>query len=151
MASNRSRISIRWNVHFSIDIFAHSMYNSGMIGQLWDDNRKPQWVRLVSCTALVFYLFTLVAVPMLHTHGGGHEAKNCCGEPPTPDSSRVPTPDSDDSCPVCEFAHLVVPFFTHSEPLIWRADTVEEIYSTLLIPSVASVTALPPCRAPPMI
>ena len=115
------------------------------------NNRKPQRIRFAACTALGLYLLTLFAVPMLHTHGCEHAVQTCCHDHPAPDSKHVPVPDSDDSCPVCEFAHHVISFFMISEPLIGQTNSVDEVWVTISIPSVAHATALPPCRAPPVV
>ena len=120
-----------------------------MLGRSRNNNRKPRWSRFVVCAALGLYLPTLVSVPMLHTHGCEHDVKVCCNGHPA--SGHIPAPDSDDSCLACEFAHLVIPFFMISEPLVWRTDIVDEICVTVSVPSVAHATALPPCRAPPAV
>ena len=114
------------------------------------NNRKPQRIRIASCAALGLYLLTLVAVPMLHTHGGEHDVKICCREHPVPPPCHIPAPNSDDSCPVCEFANLVIPFTTVFEPLMERIDIVDEVCIAASIPTVAYAAALPSCRAPPI-
>ena len=121
-----------------------------MFGRLHTNNRKPQWSRFISCAVLGLYLLTLFAVPMLHTHGCEHEVQTCCSEHSDSVPSHVPIPDSDDSCPVCEFANLIIPFFTVSEPFVWRTDIAGEVYVTISALPVAYAIILPPCRAPPV-
>ena len=118
-----------------------------MIGQFCGKNRNLFRNRWVSCAALGLYAFALIILPVLHEHGCDHPTETCCGH-----SEPAPSlPDSSDSCPICEFAVLAVPFLTASEPLLWQPDTISEISSTLSIPPVAGVTDLPPCRAPPVV
>ena len=120
-----------------------------MCSQFRSNNWKPQWCRFLACAALGGYLFTLFAAPVLHTHGCTHDVKTCCNE--HSDSVPAQAPDSDDSCSVCEFARLVIPFFIVSEPLMWRADVVDEACVTVSFSRVACVAVLPPCRAPPVV
>ena len=103
--------------------------------------------RLISCVALGLYVFALVVLPGLHGHGCDHPVETCCEH----SESTPDLPDSDDACPICEFAVLAVPFLTASDPLLWQPDTVSEISFTLSIPPVADATDLPPCRAPPIV
>ena len=110
-------------------------------------NRNPFRNRFVSCAALGLYVFALIVLPGLHGHNCERPVETCCEH-----SEPAPClPNSDDSCPICEFAVLVVPFFVVAEPLLWRVDAVSEISFTLSIPPVANVTDLPPCRAPPVV
>ena len=110
-------------------------------------NRSPFRNRWVSCAALGLYAFALVVIPVLHEHECDHPAEACCEH-----SEPVPHhPDSDDSCSICEFATLAVPFVTVAEPLLWQVNAVSEISFILWIPPVADVTDLPPCRAPPAV
>ena len=110
-------------------------------------NQKPFWSRFISCAALGLYVFALVAMPALHGHSCEHPAETCCNH-----SEHVPdVPLSDDPCPICEFAHLAIPFFVISEPLLLQADIVVQISFTVSIPLVADAAVLPPCRAPPVL
>ena len=105
------------------------------------------WSRSVSCAVLGLYAFILTVIPILHNHGCEHPDETCCEH-----SDPGPTiPDSDDSCLICEFAVLAVPYLMVSESLVWQPDVVSEICLTLSIPPVADVTDIPPCRAPPVI
>jgi hypothetical protein len=120
-----------------------------MATQFFRDNWKPLWSRFISCVALCGYLFPLFAVPMLHTHGCDHEVKTCCTEHADP--APLHSPDSDHSCPSCEFATLIIPCFTVSEKLVWQTDIVDKVCVPVSIPSVACAIILPPCRAPPVV
>ena len=116
--------------------------------QFHRNDRKSPWNRFTSCAALTLYLFALVVIPALHGHDCENGTATCCEHSETiPDQNSVPV----DSCPICEFVHLVVPFFTVSEPLLYRTDIVDEVCVVVSIPSVAHATILPPCRAPPVI
>ena len=105
--------------------------------------------RFISCAALSAYLFAFVVLPVLHSHSGEHEheVKTCCSEQSIP----VPAPDSDNSCTICEFAHLIVPLFMISEPLVQRSDIVDRAHFAIAIPLAVHTATLPPCRAPPVI
>ena len=116
-----------------------------MIGCSFGENRNSLWSRSVSCTALVLYTFALVVVPALHTHGGDCSAAACCEQHSVPHA-----PDHVD-CSICEFAHLVIPFFVASDPLSLETDVVLERLLTVSLPSVVEATILPPCRAPPVL
>jgi hypothetical protein len=121
-----------------------------MVQRYRSANQTPLGSRLVSCVALGVYLVALVVMPAWHGHACEHEhtTETCCEH-----SDHVPDspPVSDNSCPICEFAHLAVPFHTIAEPLLWQADIVSEISFAVSIPSVGHATALPPCRAPPVL
>ena len=108
------------------------------------ENRNLLRHRFISCATLGLYAFALIVLPVFHEHGCDHSVETCCDH-----SEPVPS-DSDDSCPICEFAVLAVPFLAVPEPLLWQADAASEISLTLLILPVADVTDLPPCRAPPV-
>jgi len=115
---------------------------------MFSQKRKQTWSRLIACATLGLYLIALVIMPALHRHDCEHAAEICCEHSESPPH---PTPHSDDSCPICEFALLAVPYLTVSEPLLWQSDIVSELFFTDSILSVAYVTTLPPCRAPPVI
>jgi len=104
------------------------------------------WNRFISCAALGLYIVALVVLPALHEHGCEHDAATCCEHS---ESSPI-LPVSSDTCSICEFAHLAIPFFVVSEPLLSQADICSEISFTVSIPSVTEVAVLPPCRAPPV-
>ena len=117
----------------------HSMYR-----QIFRRTRKPLGHRLVSSAALGLYVFALVVMPSLHVHGCGHGAGTCC-EHSAPDLL-----DSEGTCSICEFAHLMVPCLVISEPLLLQAEVVFKASFTASVPLVAETTVLPPCRAPPV-
>jgi hypothetical protein len=131
-------------LHFSVDCVKMT---PAMFERFRRNNRMPLWSRLVSCAALGLYLFALVILPAMHGHSCEHAADTCCGHS---ESAPQHVPDADD-CPICEFALLAVPYFTVAEPLLWQAESVSDVSFVVSIPSVADVTALPPCRAPPVI
>jgi hypothetical protein len=114
------------------------------------ENRKSFWNRFAACAALGLYVFALVVMPALHGHSCGHHADTtdtCCQH-----SEHAPdVPLSDDPCPICEFAHLAIPFFVMSEPLLLQMDIVAQISFTVSIPLVADAAILPTCRAPPVL
>ena len=117
-----------------------------MSKQFHCEDQKPFWNRFISCTALGLYVCACVAMPALHGHSCEHPAETCCEH----SESAPDIPAADDPCPICEFAHLVVPFFVFSEPLLLQAVSVSQISFTVSIPLVADAAALPPCRAPPV-
>ncbi|MDR0326805.1 MAG: hypothetical protein LBI05_00765 [Planctomycetaceae bacterium] len=120
-----------------------------MVARFRNKNRKSLWSRLVTYAALGLYLFALVILPALHRLCCEHtHAASCCEHS---EHTPQPTHDSDDSCPICEFAQLVVPYWTVSEPLLRQPDIGFTISFILLAPSVAHATILPPCRAPPAV
>jgi hypothetical protein len=104
------------------------------------ENRKPVWSRFVSCAAIGLYVFALVVMPAVDVYNHGCRAE-VNGE----------QSNSEKDCPICEFARLVVPFFVVADPFVLQTDTGVEICFTISIPSVVSATALPPCRAPPVV
>ena len=112
------------------------------------NNRKPLWGRFVSCTVLGLYLCALVAAPALHWHAFEHNVVSY-GEQSS--SESTPVPDSEDTCPLCEFLRAAIPYFVDAEPFQLQTDTVAETYSTVSNPLVAYATVLPPCRAPPVV
>jgi hypothetical protein len=109
-------------------------------------NRNSFLNRILSCIALVLYSLALIAMPVMHVHGCEHDTDSCCGH-----SHSVPTLDNGEVCPICEFAHLTVPFFTVTEPLLGQSNTVFSISLPVSIPPVIQIAALPPSRAPPVI
>jgi hypothetical protein len=117
-----------------------------MSKRLYSKKSDPLWNRFTSCAVLGLYVLALVVLPALHGHGCEQDAATCCEHS---ESSPI-FPVSSDTCSICEFAHLAIPFFEISEPLPLQADTCSEIFFTVSIPSVAEVTVLPPCRAPPV-
>jgi hypothetical protein len=118
-----------------------------MLKQDHRTSQKPLWFRFISCAVFGFYLFALVAMPALDQLVF-HHAVTCSEH--SSDSDSTPVSDSENSCPICKFVQLAVPFFEVSDPLIGQWDTVSEVYLTVAIPSVAHAAALPACRAPPM-
>jgi len=110
-------------------------------------NWKPLWDRFVACAVLGLYTFALIVLPALHGHGCEVNADTCCEHSDT--DSTLPV--QDDSCSICEFAWLTVPFCMIDEPLLSQADICSEISYTISLPSVADGTLLPPCRAPPVL
>ena len=114
--------------------------------RFFHNNRKPIGSRFVSCIALGLYVLALVVLPALHGHGCEHDTATCCKHSESPPILPV----SNDSCSICEFAYLAIPFFEISEPPLFQADINSEISFTVSIPSVAEATLLPPCRAPPV-
>jgi hypothetical protein len=108
-----------------------------MLTRFRSENRKPGWGRFVTCAVLVLYLFAFVVMPVLHErwHSGF-----------TSVSSLV----SGDSCPLCKFVRVAVPFFASPELFEWQSETVAQAFSIISIPSVADAIALPLCRAPPV-
>ena len=112
-----------------------------MLGRLHTNNRKPQWNRFVSCAALGLCLFALVAMPALDQHIFHHSAVTYSEH----------SSDSENTCPICQFVRLVTPYFVDIELVPLPTDIVVETCLTVSIPSVAYATALPPCRAPPVV
>ena len=104
------------------------------------ENRKPVWNRFVSCAVIGLYMFALVVMPAVDVYNHGCRA-----------AMGSEQSDSEKDCPICEFARLAVPFFVVADPFVLQTDTGIEICFTFPIPSVANVTALPPCRAPPVV
>jgi len=91
-------------------------------------------------------MFTLAAIPALDEYA--YCAEPCLEyfddepefEPPAPEESDL----------ISEFFRLSVPFFTVNEPLLLQAGIDSNNSFPVLIPPVADVTILPPCRAPPV-
>jgi hypothetical protein len=119
-----------------------------MFKRFYYKTRKPFWSRFVSCTALGFYLFALIVMPALHWHAFGHGA--VASSEHSADFDTVPTSDSEETCPMCQFVCLAIPFFVVSDPLPQPTDTIAEVCSTLPTLLVVDATDLPPCRAPPI-
>ena len=119
-----------------------------MFAQFRTNNRKPQWSRFISCAVLGLYLCALVAAPALHWHLFDHSAVSY-SEQSSSDSNS--TPDSEDTCPLCEFLQAAVPFFVDYKPVLLQTDVVVKTYFTVSNPLVAYVTVLPPSRAPPSV
>ena len=121
-------------------------------------NLKPIWSRLLAGVLLGAYLFALVALPAMHGHGCKHSADaysanaysaDACCEHSEPNSNSGVS--SNEPCPICVFAHLIVPFFTVSVPIPYQADIICKTSLAVVILSVACPTDLPPCRAPPLV
>ena len=118
-----------------------------MLAQFRINNRKPQWNRFISCAVLGLYLCALVAAPAVHWHVFDHNVEISSEQ----SSTSIPDPDSEDTCPLCEFLRAAVPFFVDYKPVPLQTDVVAETYFTVSNPLVAYVTVLPPCRAPPSV
>ena len=111
------------------------------------ENRNPFRNRFVSYTTVGLYVFALIILPVLHGHSCEHPV-----ETSSEHSEPAPGfPDSDDSCPICAFAVLIVPFLMAYEPLLEQTITFSELSCILLILPVVDVTDLPPCRASPVV
>ena len=93
-------------------------------------------------------MLALVVLPVLDRYVFDHSIAAYSSR--SPDSGRVPVPNSENSCPICQFVHQAIPFFEVSDPLVWQVDIVAEAYVAISIPSVLYITALPPSRAPPV-
>ena len=108
-----------------------------MLTRFRSENRKPGWGRFVTCAVLVLYLFAFVVLPVLHErlHSGFAST-----------SSLV----SGDSCPLCKFVRVAVPYFASPDLFDGQSETVAQAFFFISIPSVADATALPLCRAPPV-
>jgi hypothetical protein len=119
-----------------------------MVRRFRSENQKLRWNRMVSCAVLGVYLLAFVLLPTVHGYICTNTAKTSCQQS---HSAPLQEPVSGDSCPICEFAHLIIPFFTVAEPLLWQPDTVAEVCFTTPIPPVVYAAALPPCRAPPIL
>jgi len=113
-----------------------------------NSNRKQQWRGFISSTVLGLYLLALVVAPALHWHLFDHSAVSY-SEHSSSDSNS--TPDSEDTCPLCQFVRAAIPYFVDAEPFQLQMDTVAETCFTVSNPLVAYITVLPPCRAPPSV
>ena len=124
------------------------MHRIVMSKRLYSKKSDPFRNRFLSCTALALYVCALVAMPaldgLLHAHlvAPGLE----CADPDP--NSQLPVPT--DTCPICQFMRLAVPFVTVEVPLPIQADVVFDISFSVSIPLVTNVLPLPPCRAPPV-
>jgi len=91
-------------------------------------------------------MFAFVVLPAFHGHGCESSIETCCEHPDTESSFPVP----EDSCLICEFARLTVPFCVIDTPHLSQEDIGSELSFTISRPSVADATILPPCRASPV-
>jgi Sec-independent protein secretion pathway component TatC len=111
-----------------------------MVKRFRRENRKPVWNRFVSCAIIGLYVFALVVMPAVDVYN--HGCRAVMGSEQS---------DSEKDCPICEFARLAVPFVVVADPFVLQMDTSAELCLIISIPSVADVTDLPPCRAPPVV
>ena len=111
-----------------------------MVERFCNENRKRVWNRFVACAAIGLYVFALIVMPALDVYN--HGCRAAMGHEQS---------DSEKDCPICEFARLAVPFVMVADPFVLQMDTSTELCSIISIPSVATVTPLPPSRAPPVV
>ncbi|MCL2119119.1 MAG: hypothetical protein FWH27_11905 [Planctomycetaceae bacterium] len=109
-----------------------------MFKRFRDKNRKPGWSRFISCAVLGFYLFAFVVLPA--AHGFWHS-----------NSTPVSILDSGNACPICKLDRLAIPLFTAPDLTVMPSETVAKVSLCVSIPPVADATALPSCRAPPVL
>ena len=111
-------------------------------------NGALSWNRLISCAALSLYVCALVVMPAVHGHSCEHQATTCC-EHHSESDSDLPVPE--DTCSLCEFVRLAIPFVVIDLPVPLQAEIGCDLSFTISIPSVADAAILPPCRAPPAV
>ena len=102
----------------------------------------------MSCAVLALYGFAFIAMPAMHGYTCEHLVETCCTHH---SESDYPHPDPEDTCLLCEFVRLAIPFVTIDVPILLQVDIACERSFTVLIPSVVDATVLPPCRAPPVV